>query len=54
MRINTNTALAAIDATNTTTNSTSASLVDAAISNLQVTRENLSASESRIRDTGTA
>ncbi len=69
------TALAAIDVTNTTTNSTSATLVDAAISsvsalrgqlgadqnrfqstisNLQVTTENLSASESRIRDTDMA
>jgi flagellin len=69
------TALAAIDVTNTSTNSTSATLVDAAISsvsalrgqlgadqnrfqstiaNLQVTTENLSASESRIRDTDMA
>ncbi len=69
------TALSAIDVTNTATNSTSASLVDAAISsvsalrgqlgadqnrfqstiaNLQVTTENLSASESRIRDTDMA
>jgi flagellin len=69
------TALAAIDVTNTTTNGTSAALVDAAISsvsalrgqlgadqnrfqstiaNLQVTTENLSASESRIRDTDMA
>ena len=69
------TALAAIDVTNTATNSTSATLVDSAISsvsalrgqlgadqnrfqstiaNLQVTTENLSASESRIRDTDMA
>jgi flagellin len=69
------TALSAIDVTNTTTNSTSATLVDAAIAsvsalrgqlgadqnrfqstiaNLQVTTENLSASESRIRDTDMA
>ncbi len=69
------TALAAIDVTNPATNSTSASLVDAAIAsvsalrgqlgadqnrfqstiaNLQVTTENLSASESRIRDTDMA
>ena len=69
------TALAAIDVTNTTTNGTSAALVDSAISsvsalrgqlgadqnrfqstiaNLQVTTENLSASESRIRDTDMA
>jgi flagellin len=69
------TALAAIDVTNTSTNGTSAALVDAAISsvsalrgqlgadqnrfqstiaNLQVTTENLSASESRIRDTDMA
>ena len=69
------TALATIDVTNTATNSTSAALVDAAISsvsalrgqlgadqnrfqstiaNLQVTTENLSASESRIRDTDMA
>ncbi len=69
------TALSAIDVTNTATNSTSATLVDAAISsvsalrgqlgadqnrfqstiaNLQVTTENLSASESRIRDTDMA
>jgi flagellin len=69
------TALAAIDVTNTSTNATSATLVDAAISsvsalrgqlgadqnrfqstiaNLQVTTQNLSASESRIRDTDMA
>ncbi len=69
------TALSAIDVTNPATNSTSASLVDAAIAsvsalrgqlgadqnrfqstiaNLQVTTENLSASESRIRDTDMA
>ena len=69
------TALANIDVTNTTQNTVSATLVDAAISsvsslrgqlgadqnrfqstiaNLQVTTENLSASESRIRDTDMA
>ena len=69
------TALANIDVTDTTQNSTSAALVDSAISsvsalrgqlgadqnrfqstiaNLQVTTENLSASESRIRDTDMA
>jgi len=69
------TALANIDVTNTTQNTISASLVDAAIAsvsalrgqlgadqnrfqstiaNLQVTTENLSASESRIRDTDMA
>ncbi len=74
-RTRTYTALAAIDVTIPSTNSTSAALVDSAIAsvsalrgqlgadqnrfqstiaNLQVTTENLSASESRIRDTDMA